>query len=237
MDQIVGGGLAGMVALRRGGDRKAAGVGGWMGMARRVSAQFLWLCMLAWVSNSDGASKQATSFSPTSQAVFLGVTFTVPGQHLTTTDKIVIAYPTATGGLVAGGGCGLANERPVALAGGEARFFDEVTSSGGAAKATITLEETHPAAVVCVLLAPSQTWTRVGSATFAVSPPSISSVSSSLGAGNSLSVSRADTLTLTLAGVGLVQGADRLALKLSGVDCSVLSSTKESDLAGGDGVG
>lgn len=227
----------GMATLRRGGNGKAAGVGGWAGVARRLSAQFLWLCMLAWVSNSDGASKQASSFAPTSQAVFLGVTITVSGLHLTTTDRIVVAHPTATGGLAAGDGCGLANERPVALAGGEARFFDDVTSSGGAAKATITLEEAHPEAVVCVLLAPSTKWTRVGSAAFAVASPSISTVSSSFGAGNSLSFSRADTLTLTLAGVGLVQGAGRLAVKLSGVDCSVHNATGESDLAGGDAVG
>ena len=209
----------------------------WEGILQRAVVQLLWLWLLAWFSCSEGASKRALHFAPTSQALFLGVTLSISGEYLTTSDRILIAHPPATGGLAEGGGCGLLNEIPVALSGGDARFFHEVNDSGQAAQATFTLRQEHPGAVVCVQLWPSRTWTRVGTSSFSVMAPVVSSVTSSTGDGNALSISRAERLALTLAGSGLVQGAERLAFKLSSLDCAVHGSTAVSDLAGGEGVG
>jgi hypothetical protein len=194
------------------------------GMRQRTSSLcLLWACLL--VIPACSSSKSVSSFVPSSQTLNMGVSITVYGSRLTSADMAMVALGSSTGGVA----CGSAQIQPIPLRGCEARRLVGLSSDGSSGIFRATPALLASGNVVCVRLFPSKTWQRVGSGSFEVSQPSITSISSRFGTGNAMSIAQFEPFMLTVVGTGIVQNL--ISLKISSSPCT---SNNETNIKGGE---
>ncbi len=183
----------------------------------------LWLLLLTFVGQVH--PKSASDFSPASQTLNMGLTITIYGTRLTSADTAMVALGIGTGGV----GCGSAQTQPVALKGCESQRLMSISSDGTSGSFRATPGALQTGNVICIQFFPSKAWQRVGSGVFTVLPPSITSISSTFGAGNGMTIMQYEPFTLTVTGTGMVKSL--ISLKISSAPCS---SDNRTDISGGE---